>query len=120
MGLREIKRRASRHTLINRDSFSNPQPHLHAPPPPPPTKIPTQHVIPQPPPPPMPVEATIQDPLEARLGMMEYNFHELYTRLARTEETVSGLTVKNQVLTDGLTRCQQVRRTNTYHYEEHC
>ena len=94
VGLREIKRRASRHTLIHRDSFSSTVP-----------KLPTAHIL-QPeiiaPPPPPP---TVQDPLEARLQMMEYNFNDLYSKLARTEDAFANLSSKYQSLHEGLARC---------------
>lgn len=86
LGLREIKRRASRHALIHRDSFSN-QPKM---------AIPVQ--------PGTPVEA-LQDPVEARLGMLEWNMQEAYGRLARSEETCAAMTAKCQALIEGLSRC---------------
>jgi len=94
-GLREIKRRASRHALIHRDSFSSapkaiPQ---HIPPPPPPPEIAA---------PPQPIS---QDPLEARLQMMEYNASDLHARLARTEDAFASLSAKCQSLSEGLARC---------------
>lgn len=98
VGLREIKRRASRHTLIHRDSFSNPT-----------AKLPVQQ--PQPPLPPPPtalLEHASQDPVEARLSIFESNFHDLYTRLARTEDAFASLSAKCQGIGEGLARCHQV------------
>ncbi|KAF2153648.1 hypothetical protein K461DRAFT_223881 [Myriangium duriaei CBS 260.36] len=94
VGLRDIKRRASRQTLIHRDSFSNP------PKPPPPTHT---H---QPPPPQAEPPATTES-LETRVQMMEYNFHDVFTRLARNDETLHGLTQKCQMLSEGLSKCLQ-------------
>lgn len=90
VGLREIKRRASRHALIHRDSFSN------AP------KMPT----PAPPPPGNAIE-TLQDPVEARLSMLEWNMNDAFGRLARSEDAYAALTTKCQTLLDGLNRCHQ-------------
>ncbi|KAK5142377.1 hypothetical protein LTR04_002252 [Oleoguttula sp. CCFEE 6159] len=61
VGLREIKRRASRHALIHRDSFSGPP------------KLPLSQ-------PATPIE-TPTDPVEARLNRLEYNLHDIYARL---------------------------------------
>ena len=86
VGLREIKRRASRHALIHRDSFSN------AP------KLPT------PTPPGAPIDA-VQDPIEARFGMLEWQMQDMHTRLVRTEEAYSAMASRCQTLLDGLSRC---------------
>ncbi|KXS95794.1 hypothetical protein AC578_6444 [Pseudocercospora eumusae] len=86
VGLREIKRRASRHALIHRDSFSN------AP------KMPT------PQPPGTPLEQ-MPDPVEARLQMLEWNFQDVYAKLSRTEEAYADVSTKYQTLLDGLARC---------------
>lgn len=88
VGLREIKRRASRHALIHRDSFSS-APKMPAPP------------QPGPPMEPMP------DPLEARLSVMDWNMQEMYARVSRTEEAYTAMTMKCQTLLDGLTKCHQ-------------
>jgi hypothetical protein len=90
VGLREIKRRASRHALIHRDSFS---------------------AAPKPPVPP-PQGATIQevpsDPIEARLAMVEHHYFDMHARLARTEDTAGFLNTKCTFLAEGLLRCHQV------------
>ncbi|KAF7187920.1 Transcription factor SFL1 [Pseudocercospora fuligena] len=86
VGLREIKRRASRHALIHRDSFSS------AP------KMPT------PQPPGTPLEQ-MPDPVEARLQMLEWNFQDVYAKLSRTEEAYADVSTKYQTLLDGLARC---------------
>ena len=90
VGLREIKRRASRHALIHRDSFS---------------------AAPKPPVPP-PQGATIaeapSDPIEARLAMVEHHYFDMHARLARTEDTAGFLNTKCTFLAEGLLRCHQV------------
>lgn len=97
VGLREIKRRASRHALIHRDSFSAAVP-----------KLPTLQQ------PGTPMESA-QDPVEARLGALEWNQHDLYARLARTEEAYTAMTTKCHVLLDGLTKCNQWNRELSSH-----
>ncbi|KAH9809592.1 transcription factor, partial [Teratosphaeria destructans] len=88
-GLREIKRRASRHALIHRDSFSTNAPKI----------APVQ-----PPPPGAPMEA-MPDPLEARLGILEWNQQDLYARLQRTEDAYSAMAAKCHALVEGLIKC---------------
>ena len=88
VGLREIKRRASRHALIHRDSFSA------AP------KLPVaQHVQ-------APIEQ-MQDPIEARLGILEWSNSDLNARLARTEEAYAAMASRCQALLEGLNKCNQ-------------
>ncbi|KIW08188.1 uncharacterized protein PV09_01119 [Verruconis gallopava] len=90
VGLREIKRRASRHALIHRDSFSA------APKPPVP---PPQGTI---------LEASgAPDPIEARLAMLEHHYFDLHARLARAEDTAAFLNTKCTFLAEGLLRCHQ-------------
>jgi len=63
------------------------------------------------PPPPLPPGAPMepmQDPVEARLNMLDFNLQELYGRLARTEDAYANLSSKCQVLSDGLSRCHYV------------
>ncbi|EMC92794.1 hypothetical protein BAUCODRAFT_151200 [Baudoinia panamericana UAMH 10762] len=93
VGLREIKRRASRHALIHRESFSANPPKV------PQLPLPPQH--PGPPMEPMP------DPVEARLNMLEWNTQDLYARLTRTEEAYTAVATKCEVLLEGLTKCHQ-------------
>jgi hypothetical protein len=88
VGLREIKRRASRHALIHRDSFSS-APKMPAPP------------QPGPPMEPMP------DPLEARLSVMDWNMQDMYARMSRTEDAYASMAMKCQSLLEGLTKCHQ-------------
>ena len=87
-GLREIKRRASRHALIHRDSFSAP----HKP------------SVSQPG---TPAE-TMPDSGDPKLAHLESSIYDLYGRLARSEETNSALSTKCAVLTDNLVRLHQV------------
>jgi hypothetical protein len=86
-GLREIKRRASRHALIHRDSFSGQKPTTSQP------GTPAE---------PMP------DTTEARLLNLESAFYEVHSRLARTEESYALMSSRCQALTEGLVRCHQV------------
>ncbi|PSK43984.1 Heat shock factor protein [Elsinoe australis] len=92
VGLREIKRRASRQTLIHRDSFSSapkpPPPHTHIPPP--------QAEVP-----------AAAESLETRMSMMEYNFHDIFTRMARTDDVLHRMTANVQVLSESLSKCVQ-------------
>lgn len=92
MGLRDIKRRASRHALIHRDSFS------------------AASAAPKPAMPP-----TVETPmdsmphtLEGRLNVLEHNYFDMHARLARSEDQTTYLTSKCVALMDGLTRCHQV------------
>lgn len=89
-GLRDIKRRASRHTLIHRDSFSAPNNHK-----------------PSASQPGTPAEPAM-DPGEARLANLEHNVYEMHARLMRTEESNSALSAKCQALSDSLVKAHQV------------
>ncbi|KAI4127898.1 MAG: hypothetical protein LQ338_002983 [Usnochroma carphineum] len=89
-GLREIKRRASRHALIHRDSFSA----AHKP------------SVSQPGTPSEPVPELSS---EARIANLEHSLYELQMRLLRTEDSNTALNSKCQTLSDGVTKCQQVR-----------
>ncbi|KAI9820217.1 MAG: hypothetical protein M1827_005839 [Pycnora praestabilis] len=82
VGLREIKRRASRHALIHRDSFSAGH----------------KASISQPG---TPAE-TVSDSADARLSNLEHNLYDVYARLARTEESYSMINSKCQALIEGL------------------
>ncbi len=87
VGLREIKRRASRHALIHRDSFSTP-------------KLPTgppagQSVEPMP------------DPIESRLGVLEHSLYDMHSRVQRSEEQCTHLNQRALVLMEGMMRCHQ-------------
>jgi HSF-type DNA-binding len=85
MGLREIKRRASRHTLIHRDSFSNAKPPASQPGTP-------AEMIPD---------------TDQRLAHLEYALGDIHNRLSRSEESHSLLSSRCQALTECLTRCYQ-------------
>ncbi|KAI4181395.1 MAG: hypothetical protein LQ346_006791 [Caloplaca aetnensis] len=87
-GLREIKRRASRHALIHRDSFSA----THKP------------SVSQPGTPAEPVPELSSD---ARIANLEHSLYELHTRLVRTEESNTALSSKCQALSDGVTKYHQ-------------
>ena len=87
IGLREIKRRASRHALIHRDSFPG---HKTA------TSQPGTPAEPVP------------DATEARLMNLEYSLHDMHARLARAEEGNVALISKCQNMAEGLTKCYQV------------
>ncbi len=89
-GLREIKRRASRHALIHRDSFSA----THKP------------SVSQPG---TPAEPVPELSSEARIANLEHSLYELHTRLVRTEESNTALSSKCQALSDGFSKCHQVR-----------
>ena len=88
IGLREIKRRASRHALIHRDSF------------PAGSKAAASQ-------PGTPVE-TIPDSLDIRLNALEHNLYDMHVRLGRSEDGYATLSSRYQLLLDGLTRCHQV------------
>ena len=88
MGLREIKRRASRHALIHRDSFPS-------------HKAPASQ-------PGTPAEP-VPDTTEARLMNLEYSLHDMHARLTRAEEGNIVLASKCQSMADGLVKCYQVR-----------
>lgn len=92
-GLREIKRRASRHALIHRDSFSSPhKPSVSQP------GTPAE---------PMPAEAG-----ESRLVNIEHSLYDMHARLMRTEESNTALSSKCTILNEGLARCHQVGRSD--------
>ncbi|KAF1842398.1 uncharacterized protein K460DRAFT_409815 [Cucurbitaria berberidis CBS 394.84] len=87
VGLREIKRRASRHALIHRDSFSAP-------------KLPTGPPVGQ------PVEP-MPDPVESRLNGLEHSLYDMHARMQRSEDTCAYLNQKTLVLMEGMMRCHQ-------------
>jgi hypothetical protein len=89
VGLREIKRRASRHALIHRDSFSTPK-------------------VPAGPPAGQPADP-MPDPVESRLNALEHNMYDMHSRMQRSEDTCAYLNQKAMVLMEGMMRCHQVR-----------
>jgi hypothetical protein len=88
VGLREIKRRASRHALIHRDSFSTP-------------KVPSG-------PPAGPPTDAMPDPVESRLAALEHGLYDMHARMQRSEDNCAFLTQKNTILMDNVIKCQQV------------
>ncbi|KAB8070046.1 HSF-type DNA-binding-domain-containing protein [Aspergillus leporis] len=84
VGLREIKRRASRHALIHRDSFPG---HKAA--------------ASQPGTPAEPVP----DATEARLMNLEHTLYDMHNRLARAEEGNAALNARCLSMAESLTRC---------------
>lgn len=94
-GLREIKRRASRHALIHRDSFSA----SHKP------------SVSQPGTPAEPVPELSSD---ARIANLEHSLYELHTRLVRTEESNTALSSKCAILSDNVTKCHQWNHDMTH------
>lgn len=89
MGLREIKRRASRHALINRDTFS------------------AGHKV-NPAQPGGPTEPVL-DSAECRIANLEHTLYEIHNRLARTEDNYAALHAKYHTSSEALLRCHQVR-----------
>ncbi|KAI4908588.1 uncharacterized protein J4E92_010781 [Alternaria infectoria] len=87
VGLREIKRRASRHALVHRESFPAPKMPLGPPA--------GQAVDPMP------------DPVESRLQSLEYNLHDMHARMQRSEDTCAYLTQRSSVLAEGMMKCHQ-------------
>ncbi|KAK1141408.1 Flocculation suppression protein [Aspergillus melleus] len=83
-GLREIKRRASRHALIHRDSFPG---HKTA--------------VSQPGTPAEPVP----DATEARLMNLEHSLYDMHNRLSRAEEGNVTLNARYQSMAESLARC---------------
>ncbi|PLN81207.1 flocculation suppression protein [Aspergillus taichungensis] len=84
IGLREIKRRASRHALIHRDSFPG---HKTA--------------ASQPGTPAEPVP----DATEVRLMNLEHSLYDMHNRLNRSEEGNAALNNRCQAMAESLTRC---------------
>ena len=87
VGLREIKRRASRHALIHRDSFPS-----------------HKAVASQPGTPAEPVP----DATDARLMNLEHALYDMHNRLSRSEEGNAALNVRCQGMAESLTRCYHV------------
>ncbi|RDW78510.1 hypothetical protein BP5796_06362 [Coleophoma crateriformis] len=90
VGLREIKRRASRHALVHRDSYSAPKP------------PPAQPGTPAEPMQPM------HESTESRLTMLEHNLYDMNARLVKSENNCHFLHVRNQVVMDALSRSLQL------------
>ncbi|KAK2624283.1 hypothetical protein QTJ16_006233 [Diplocarpon rosae] len=90
VGLREIKRRASRHSLVHRDSYSAPKP------PPSQPGTPAEPVHP------------MQESTESRLTNLEHTLYEVHARLQRSEDNAQFMHVKNQVVMEALSRSLQL------------
>ncbi|KAL1999514.1 hypothetical protein VTN02DRAFT_4390 [Thermoascus thermophilus] len=86
VGLREIKRRASRHALIHRDSFSGHKSGASQP------GTPAEPV---------------PDATEVRLMHLEQSLYDMHNRLVRTEESHAMLSSRCQALTESLAKCYQ-------------
>ncbi|KAI9053925.1 hypothetical protein LZ554_002870 [Drepanopeziza brunnea f. sp. 'monogermtubi'] len=93
VGLREIKRRASRHALVNRDTYSAPKQ-------PPPS---------QPGTPAEPMHA-MHESIESRLTNLEHTLYEAHARLQRSEENYHFTHVRNQVVMEALSRSLQLNQ----------
>ncbi|PQE09850.1 hypothetical protein CJF30_00010336 [Rutstroemia sp. NJR-2017a BBW] len=91
-GLREIKRRASRHALVHRDSYSAPKPPLS-----------------QPGTPAEPIQS-MQESTESRLTNLEHTIYDMHARLAKSDENSQFLHVRNQVVMDALARSLQLNQ----------
>lgn len=88
VGLREIKRRASRHTLINRDNYSGQKSGVSQPG--------------------TPAEAAPDSSENMRLTNLEHQLYEMHNRLLRVEESQSLLSSRCQAMADCLVKCHQV------------
>ncbi|KAL3487758.1 HSF-type DNA-binding-domain-containing protein [Aspergillus germanicus] len=84
VGLREIKRRASRHALIHRDSFPGHK------------AVPSQ--------PGTPAES-VPDATEARLMNLEHLLYDMHNRLNRAEEGNAALNSRCQAMAESMSRC---------------
>ncbi|ORY64414.1 HSF-type DNA-binding-domain-containing protein [Pseudomassariella vexata] len=97
VGLREIKRRASRHALVHREPYNSQKP------------TPSQPGTPAEPMPPMP------DGSDPRLASIEHNLYEVNARLQRSEENAHYMYIKQQAMMDTVTRLlhfnQELSRT---------
>ena len=95
VGLREIKRRASRHALVHRE-YNNQKP------------TPSQPGTPAEPIP-------MPDGSDPRLGSMEHTLYEMSARLQRSEESSHYMHIKHQTLMDTVMRLlhfnQELSRT---------
>lgn len=90
VGLREIRRRASRQSLVHRESYSAPKPPLSQP------GTPGEPIQP------------IQESTENRLMMLEHGLFEITAKNARDAENQHFLHVRHQVMMDTMTRVLQV------------
>ncbi|KAF7959959.1 hypothetical protein EAE96_001561 [Botrytis aclada] len=86
VGLREIRRRASRQSLVHRDSYSAPKPPLSQP------GTPGEPIQP------------IQESTESRLTQLEHGLFEMHAKQAREAENQQFFHVRHQSMMDILTR----------------
>lgn len=93
VGLREIKRRASRHALVHRDSYSGPKP------PHPQSGTSTESFHPQ---------LQIHESTESRIANLEHTSCEIHALLHRAEENAQLMQVRNQVMLEALSRSLHV------------
>lgn len=84
--LKDIKRRASRHTIAHRESFTSPTHHKSS--------------LSQPG---TPAEPTL-DPHESRILQLEHRLYDLHIRLSRSEDYGAALSSRCAFLQDGLAR----------------
>ncbi|KJZ80158.1 hypothetical protein HIM_00008 [Hirsutella minnesotensis 3608] len=85
MGLREIKRRASRHALVHRESnYNKPNPTSQG--------APTE-----------PAQMT-SDSTDSRLANLEHTLYDMSARLQRSEENAHYINMKNQAAMDAMNR----------------
>lgn len=87
VGLREIKRRASRHTIINRDNYSGQKSGASQPG--------------------TPAEAAPESD-NMRLTNLEHQLYDMHNRLLRVEESQSLLSSRCQAMADCLVKCHHV------------
>lgn len=85
VGLREIKRRASRHALIHRDSFAGHRPSSAMPG--------------------TPAETIPDTSTEMRFVHLENSLFSMHNRLTQTEERNAALNSKCQALANNMSRC---------------
>ncbi|KHJ32188.1 putative flocculation suppression protein [Erysiphe necator] len=94
IGLREIKRRASRHALVHRDSYSAPKPS-------PPQSGATAEVTHS-------QQMQAHDTIEPRILSLEHTICEMYALLHRIEENSQIVHVRNQYVLEALSRSLQL------------
>ncbi|EQK99713.1 flocculation suppression protein [Ophiocordyceps sinensis CO18] len=88
MGLREIKRRASRHALVHRESsYNKPNPSQQGPP-----TEPAQ---------------LMAESSEARLANLEHSLYDMSARLQRSEENAHFMNIKSQAAMETMSRLLQ-------------
>lgn len=91
-GLREIKRRASRHALVHRDSYPSSKQSMSQP------GTPAEPMQPMP------------DAMDARMANFEHTLYDMHNRLAKSEETTQFLHVRHQAVMEALSRSLQINQ----------